>query len=44
MKLSSEFIAGIAVGAGLGYVIDNFAGTAPWGMIVFCSSDLSPAC
>ncbi len=35
MKLSSEFIAGIAVGAGLGWVIDRLAGTSPWGLIVF---------
>lgn len=34
-KLSSEFIAGIAVGAGLGWVIDRWAGTSPWGLIVF---------
>jgi ATP synthase protein I len=34
-KLSSEFIAGIAVGAGLGWVIDKVAGTSPWGLIVF---------
>lgn len=35
VKLSSEFIAGVVVGALLGYLIDRFAGTAPWGMIVF---------
>ena len=35
LKLSSEFIAGIAVGAGLGWVIDRMAGTSPWGLIVF---------
>lgn len=35
MKLSSEFIGGIAVGAGLGWVIDRWAGTSPWGLIVF---------
>lgn len=35
MKLSSEFIAGIAVGAGLGWMIDRFAGSSPWGLIVF---------
>ncbi len=35
MKLSSEFIAGILVGAGLGWVIDYWAGTSPWGLIVF---------
>ncbi|PYE90549.1 AtpZ/AtpI family protein [Phyllobacterium leguminum] len=35
MKLSSEFIAGILVGAVIGWVIDRFAGTSPWGLIVF---------
>lgn len=35
MKMSSEFIAGIVVGAGLGWVIDYWAGTSPWGLIVF---------
>lgn len=35
LKLSSEFIAGVAVGAGLGWVIDRLAGTSPWGLIVF---------
>jgi ATP synthase protein I len=35
IKLSSEFIAGVAVGAGLGWVIDRVAGTSPWGLIVF---------
>jgi ATP synthase protein I len=34
-KLSSEFIAGILVGAGLGWIIDRLAGTSPWGLIVF---------
>lgn len=35
LKISSEFIAGIAVGAGLGWLIDRVAGTSPWGLIVF---------
>ncbi len=35
LKLSSEFIAGVLVGAGLGWVIDHWAGTSPWGLIVF---------
>lgn len=35
MKLSSEFIAAIFVGAGTGFLIDKFAGTSPWGLIVF---------
>ncbi len=34
-KLSSEFIAGIAVGLGIGWVVDHWAGTSPWGLIVF---------
>ncbi|RCS23423.1 ATP synthase subunit [Phyllobacterium salinisoli] len=35
MKLSSEFIAGILVGAALGWLIDHFAGTSPWGLVIF---------
>lgn len=35
LKISSEFIAAIAVGAMLGYLLDRFVGTAPWGMILF---------
>ena len=35
LKLSSEFIAGIVVGAGIGWIIDRLAGTSPWGLIVF---------
>lgn len=35
VKLSSEFIAAVFVGAVLGYLIDKYAGSAPWGMIVF---------
>jgi ATP synthase protein I len=35
MKLGSEFIAGVLVGAAIGWFIDRMAGTAPFGMIVF---------
>lgn len=35
MKLSSEFIAGIVVGAVIGWALDRYAGTSPWGLIVF---------
>ena len=35
LRLSSEFIAGVAVGAGIGWLIDRMAGTSPWGLIVF---------
>nr|WP_255561572.1 AtpZ/AtpI family protein [Pseudohoeflea sp. DP4N28-3] len=46
VKLSSEFIAAVLVGAFLGYLLDRFAGTAPWGMIVllllgFCAGVLN---
>ena len=33
VKLASEFIAGILVGAGLGWGLDRLAGTSPWGLI-----------
>ena len=35
LRLSTEFVAAILVGTAIGYGIDQFAGTAPWGMIVF---------
>ncbi|MEP4029838.1 AtpZ/AtpI family protein [Roseibium polysiphoniae] len=35
MKLSSEFIAGILVGGGIGWVLDQWLGTTPFGLIVF---------
>lgn len=35
VRLSSEFIAGIALGVFIGWVIDELAGTSPWGLIVF---------
>lgn len=46
MKLSSEFISAIVVGALLGYLLDRFVGTAPWGLIVllllgFCAGVLN---
>lgn len=34
-KMSSEFIGGVLAGAGIGYLVDKFAGTSPWGLIVF---------
>lgn len=35
LKLASEFAAGIIVGGGIGFFIDKFAGTSPFGLIVF---------
>lgn len=46
MKLSSEFIAGVLAGAGLGWLADRFLGTSPWGLIIllllgFCAGTLN---
>ncbi len=35
LTLSSEFIGAVAVGFGIGFGLDHFLGTKPWGMIVF---------
>ncbi len=35
LQLSTEFVAAIFVGGLLGYLLDRFIGTTPWGMIVF---------
>ena len=35
LRLSTEFVAAILLGAGIGWTIDQFAGSGPWGMIVF---------
>lgn len=35
LKLSSEFMAAIFVGFMIGYLLDRFAGTGPWGLIIF---------
>ncbi|MFD1703164.1 AtpZ/AtpI family protein [Methylopila henanensis] len=34
-RLSSEFIAGVVVGGGLGWALDRWLGTTPLAMIVF---------
>ncbi|MGG7516441.1 AtpZ/AtpI family protein [Allorhizobium undicola] len=46
MKLSSEFLSAVIVGALLGYLLDRFAGTSPWGLIIllllgFCAGVLN---
>lgn len=33
-RIVSEFVSGVLVGAGLGWLIDYWLGTSPWGMIV----------
>ena len=34
LRLGSEFVAAIIVGAGLGYIVDMFLPTRPWGLVV----------
>ena len=34
LRLSAEFVAGILVGAAIGWALDRWLGTSPWGMIV----------
>jgi ATP synthase protein I len=36
MRAGSDFLAHVIAGTILGYVIDRFFGTLPWGLIVFC--------
>ena len=35
LRLSSELVAGVLVGAGIGWLIDSWLGTTPWGLTVF---------
>ena len=34
-RLSTELVAGVIVGAGIGWVFDRVLGVSPWGFIVF---------
>ncbi len=34
-RLSSELIAGVVVGAGIGWGLDHLLSISPWGLIVF---------
>ncbi len=34
-RLSSELVAGVVVGAGIGWLLDRWLGIAPWGLVVF---------
>jgi len=35
LRLSSELVAGVVVGAVIGYMLDRWLGLSPWGFIVF---------
>jgi ATP synthase protein I len=35
LRLSSELVAGVLAGAGLGWGFDRLLSTSPWGLIVF---------
>ena len=46
LRLSTEFVTAILVGAGLGWGVDQLLGVAPWGMIIlllvgFCAGVLN---
>jgi len=34
-RLSSELVAGVVVGAGIGWLLDRWLGITPWGLIIF---------
>jgi ATP synthase protein I len=34
-RMSTEFVAGVIAGGGLGWLLDRWLGTTPWGLIVF---------
>ena len=34
-RLSTELVAGVMVGAFIGWALDKWLGTSPWGMMVF---------
>jgi ATP synthase protein I len=45
-RLSAEFVAGVAAGGILGWIVDRLFGTSPWGLIVclilgFCAGMLN---
>src|SRR5262249_32456969 len=41
-RLSTEFVAGIVVGAAIGWLLDRWLGISPWGVIGFLLLRLPP--
>jgi ATP synthase protein I len=35
LRLSTELVAGVLAGAGIGWALDRWLGISPWGLIVF---------
>jgi ATP synthase protein I len=35
LRLSTELVAGVLVGAAIGWLLDKWLGISPWGMLVF---------
>ena len=35
LRLSSELVAGVLVGGGIGWLLDKWLGISPWGLILF---------
>lgn len=35
LRLSSELVGGVILGAAIGWLLDRWLGSSPWGMIVF---------
>lgn len=35
LRLAADFVAGVVVGAALGWGFDRLLGTSPWGLVVF---------
>jgi ATP synthase protein I len=46
LRLSAEFVAGVAAGGIMGWIVDHLLGSSPWGLIVclllgFCAGMLN---